>query len=220
MTKVDETNISEVRQSVTGSKLSDSQSDESKSLAEIMHRGIRKNGKFREKLTDYSHAFARGEKFDALRAEMIIRDRFKVQYGETMNQMWLGLKERQENLPETAGRDALEYARMIEPLIRDGDTMPFYRAYDYVGGALSENPRVIAAYEKRLSKLETDKLVLAEKQQNGVKSAHSFDDLFELATSFLANPWKLWESGQLTLKRTVLKLAFSERIAYCRNEGL
>ena len=73
----------------------------------------------------------------------------------------------------------------------------------------TENPRVIAAYEKRLSKLETDKLVLAEKQQNGVKPAHSFDDLFELATSFLANPWKLWESGQLTLKRTVLRLAFS-----------
>ena len=84
----------------------------------------------------------------------------------------------------------------------------------------TENPRVIAAYEKRLSKLETDKLVLAEKQQNGVKPAHSFDDLFELATSFLANPWKLWESGQLTLKRTVLKLAFYERIAYCWNQGL
>ncbi len=84
----------------------------------------------------------------------------------------------------------------------------------------TENPRVIAAYEKRLSKLETDKLILMEKQRNGVKPAHSFDDLFELATSFLANPWKLWESGQLTLKRTVLRLAFSERIAYCRNEGL
>lgn len=52
----------------------------------------------------------------------------------------------------------------------------------------TENPRIIAAYEKRLSKLETDKLVLAEKLQNGVKPAHSFDDLFELATSFLANP--------------------------------
>ena len=150
MTKVDETEISEVRQSVIGSKLSDSQSDESKSLAEIMHRGIRKNGKFREKLTDYSHAFARGEKFDALKAEMIIRDQFKVQYGETMNQMRLGLKERQENLPDTAGRDALEYARMIEPLIRDGDTMPFYRAYDYVGGALSEKLNITEAGAKEL----------------------------------------------------------------------
>lgn len=150
MTKVDEPEISAVCQSITGSKLSDSQSDESRSLAEIMHRGIRKNGKFREKLTDYSHAFARGEKFDAMKAEMIIRDQFKSQYGETMNQMRLGLKERQENLPDTAGRDALEYARMIEPLIRDGETMPFYRAYDYVGGALSEKLNITESGAKEL----------------------------------------------------------------------
>lgn len=142
----------ETRQGSTGKKLSDSQYDESKSLAEIMHRGIRKNGKFREKLTDYSHAFARGEKFDAMKAEMIIRDQFKEQYSETMNQMRLGLKERQENLPETADRDALEYARMIEPLIRDGDTMPFYRAYDYVGGALAEKLNITETGAKELMK--------------------------------------------------------------------
>jgi len=150
MTNDDEIKTPEVRQSNTGRKLSDSQSDESKALAEIMRRGIRKNGKFREKLTDYSHAFARGEKFDAMKAEMIIRDQFKEQYGETMNQMRLCLKERQENLPETADRDALEYARMIEPLIRDGDTMPFYRAYDYVGGALAEKLNITEAGAKEL----------------------------------------------------------------------
>ena len=140
----------ETRQGSTGKKLTDSQYDESKSVAEIMHRGIRKNGKFREKLTDYSHAFARGEKFDAMKAEIIIRDQFKAQYGETMNQMRMGLKERQENLPETAGRDALEYARMIEPLIRDGETMPFYRAYDYVGSALAEKFNITETGAKEL----------------------------------------------------------------------
>ncbi|AXX97830.1 hypothetical protein [Profundibacter amoris] len=138
------------RHTPTNKKLSDSQSDESRSLTEIMHRGIRKNGKFREKLTDYSHAFARGEKFDAMKAEMIIRDQFKEHYGETMNQMRLGLKERQENLPETAQKDAFEYARMIEPLIRDGDTMPFYRAYDYVGGALAEKLNITETGAKEL----------------------------------------------------------------------
>ena len=60
MTKDDETKRPEIRHSSTGEKLSGSQYDESKSVAEIMHRGIRKNGKFREKLTDFSHAFARG----------------------------------------------------------------------------------------------------------------------------------------------------------------
>lgn len=152
MTKDDETKIPEVRHSSTGKKLSGSQYDESKSVVKIMRRGIRKNGKFREKLTDYSHAFARGEKFDAMKAEIIIRDQFKAQYGKTMNQMRLALKERQENLPETADRDALEYARMIEPLIRDGDTMPFYRAYDYVGGALAEKLDITETGAKELMK--------------------------------------------------------------------
>ncbi|MCF6272996.1 MAG: hypothetical protein L3J37_07370 [Rhodobacteraceae bacterium] len=142
----------EARQSFTGKALSDSQFDESWALAEIMHRGIRKNGSFREKLTDYSHAFARGEKFDALKAEVIIRDQFKAHYGETMNRMRLTLKERQENLPDTADRDAIEYARMIEPLIRDGDTMPFYRAYDYVGGALAEKLNITETGAKELMK--------------------------------------------------------------------
>jgi site-specific DNA recombinase len=37
--------------------------------------------------------------------------------------------------------------------------------------------------------------------------------------TFLANPWKLWESGNINLRRAVLKLAFAERIQYCRIQG-
>ncbi len=81
-------------------------------------------------------------------------------------------------------------------------------------------PSVISAYEKRLAKLEREKLVTQEKLEKGPKPAHSFDELFELTCTFLANPWKLWESGQLTLQRTVLKLAFSEKITYSRKTGL
>ncbi len=81
-------------------------------------------------------------------------------------------------------------------------------------------PSVITAYEKRLAKLEREKLVSQEKLSKRAEPAHSFDHLFELACQFLANPWKLWDSGQLTLQRTVLKLAFAERIAYCRKTGL
>ena len=81
-------------------------------------------------------------------------------------------------------------------------------------------PSVISAYEKRLAKLEREKLVTQEKLANKAEPAHGFDQLFELACQFLASPWKLWESGQLTLQRTVLKLAFAERITYCRKTGL
>ena len=36
---------------------------------------------------------------------------------------------------------------------------------------------------------------------------------------FLSSPQKLWESGRFSLQRTVLKLAFSERLVYDRNSG-
>jgi hypothetical protein len=35
----------------------------------------------------------------------------------------------------------------------------------------------------------------------------------------ITNPWKLWASGDITLRRLVLKLAFAERLAYCRKAG-
>ena len=45
------------------------------------------------------------------------------------------------------------------------------------------------------------------------------NEFIEPALKLLANPWNLWASGEFILQRTVLRLAFSERIAYCRNKG-
>jgi len=46
-----------------------------------------------------------------------------------------------------------------------------------------------------------------------------YDEMFELAFAFLANPWNVWVSPHLEHKRAVLKLAFQERLAYRRSEG-
>lgn len=81
-------------------------------------------------------------------------------------------------------------------------------------------PSVVSAYEKRLARLEQDKLIAQGKLGKTAEPAHTFEQLFELACAFLASHGKLWESGQLTLQRTVLKLAFAERITYCRETGL
>jgi len=134
-----QTSILEARQSFTGKALTDSQFDESWSLAEIMERSIRKTGSFREKLTDYSHAFSRSEKFDSVKGEVIIRDQFKARFGLSMNQLRLGLKEREANIDLPGHELAIDHARMIEPLIKDGQTMPFYQAFDHVGCTLAEN---------------------------------------------------------------------------------
>ena len=81
------------------------------------------------------------------------------------------------------------------------------------------SPTVINAYEAKIEKLERNKRVLAEKLQSGGKSKGRFNDSIEHALTFLANPWKIWNSGKFTLQRTVLRLAFSERISYCRKTG-
>lgn len=150
MTNSDQT--ADARNSFTGKSLTDSQFDESWALAEIMHRAIRKTASFTEKLTDYSFAFARSERFDQVKAETIIRDQFKARYGETMNQMREGLLEREATLPKKAQAEALKHARLIEPMIRDGGTMPFYRAYDHVGGALAEKLNITETAAKTLMK--------------------------------------------------------------------
>ncbi len=84
----------------------------------------------------------------------------------------------------------------------------------------ASSPRVISAYEAKIDALEQEKLVLGEKLQNAGQPRHRFEDMFELACQFLSNPWKLWESGDLAHRRTVLKLAFQERLSYCRENGL
>jgi len=77
----------------------------------------------------------------------------------------------------------------------------------------AQNTSVIVAYEKRIENLGHEKAVLAEKLDQKAKPAHSFTDMFELSLDFIANPWKLWASGQLALQRTVLRLAFADKIS-------
>ncbi|OXT01991.1 hypothetical protein B7H23_03380 [Notoacmeibacter marinus] len=120
----------EARNSFTGRTLTDSQFEEAWLVSQIIEREIHKTGSFREPLTDYAHAFSRSERFDAVRGETIIRDIFKARTGETMNQLRETLLQREVHSTEAMENDALEQARSVTERIRQGDTMPFYRAYD------------------------------------------------------------------------------------------
>tara|TARA_R110002072_G_scaffold150788_2_gene299365 strand:- start:6295 stop:6915 length:621 start_codon:yes stop_codon:yes gene_type:complete len=146
ITKVDARNVSTVE------GLTDSQSFESKALAAIQHRAIRKTGSFPKKLNAYSSAFAGTEKFDQMKAETIIRDQFKVTYGEAPNQMRERLLGNEAGLGLTAREDALTAARTIEPMIREGQTMPFYLAFDKAGCALAEKLDITETGAKSLMK--------------------------------------------------------------------
>lgn len=123
-------NRMEARQSFTGIRLTYSQFDEAWSIAGILNREIHKTGSFREKLTDYAHVFARSEKFDAMRGETILRDIYSARHDESLNKTREGLMERESVLRDAGDDQALHHAHMVETLIQDGPTMPFYRAYD------------------------------------------------------------------------------------------
>ena len=83
----------------------------------------------------------------------------------------------------------------------------------------ASNPTVIRSYEKKIGELERGKVVLAEQIANQAEPKGKFEEQLEPALAFLANPWKLWQTGNINLRRTVLKLAFADRISYCRKEG-
>ena len=75
------------------------------------------------------------------------------------------------------------------------------------------------AYERRISKLEREKQIAAERLAKKPGPQRPFEEMFELACDFLSSPWNLWQNNTPEARRTVLKLAFSERPAYSRNQG-
>ena len=83
----------------------------------------------------------------------------------------------------------------------------------------TSNPTVITAYETKIGKLEREKLVLEEKRLQSGNPRGTFEEMFELAMSFFANPSKLWHSGSHLHRRLVLKLTFADRLSYCRKSG-
>ncbi len=84
----------------------------------------------------------------------------------------------------------------------------------------SSNSTVIGKYEQRISELEHEKLIWAEKMTSQPQKHGTFEEMFELSMNFLLNPQKLWQSSRIEHKRAVLKLAFEDRIPYHRDKGL
>ena len=78
---------------------------------------------------------------------------------------------------------------------------------------------VARAFERRISVLERDRLLAEEKLNAAGKPRFTFNEVFEHALRFLANPCELWNSDRLSDRRTVLKLVFPKGISYCRNGG-
>ncbi len=86
--------------------------------------------------------------------------------------------------------------------------------------ARTQHDETARAYEARIAELRSETAILKEKLTNQSIPDGNFDKIFELSMGFLASPWKIWEKGSFELKRTVLRLAFTEPLNVSRETGL
>jgi site-specific DNA recombinase len=83
----------------------------------------------------------------------------------------------------------------------------------------TENPSIIATYEKRITEMQDRMIVLEEKLAKGTRTSSDPSKLFRTYFKFLSNPHELWVSDSMAHRRMVLKLCFTEKLRYYRNEG-
>lgn len=140
----------QARQSYTGCRMTESQFDEAWNITGIINREIHKSGSFIEKITDYAHAFARSQKFDAARGEVMIRDLYSARFGESMNETRENLMGREAFAKEAAKEHALKHAHSIGSMIKDGATMPFYQALDRAGLNMARRLDITETGAKRM----------------------------------------------------------------------
>ena len=70
------------------------------------------------------------------------------------------------------------------------------------------------------TKITLMQIILSRYAKNFVAVQRSFEERVEPLLRFLSNPWKIWEKGSINIRRVILKLAFADRIAYDRFEGV
>ncbi|MEM1346876.1 MAG: recombinase family protein, partial [Pseudomonadota bacterium] len=89
--------------------------------------------------------------------------------------IWQQRLDQAKALASGAKRQAAKLERQIEQLL------------DRIIAA--DSPAVISAYETRIAILEREKLIWTEKAANQGQPKRPFDEVFELAMTFLSNPW-------------------------------
>ncbi len=83
----------------------------------------------------------------------------------------------------------------------------------------ADNHILIIAYETKIKQLEEEKIIFAERMRQCGRRLLHFEETFLTALGFLANPHKMWATGESENQKTVLRLTFANRLSYVRNEG-
>lgn len=166
--------IANARESFSGRLLTDRQFSDAIALTGILRRQVLETGAFLDKLGDFAFAFARSERFDAMKAETIIRDLFRERFGQTLNQLREERMTREAALTEDDRALALGYAIVTGEKVAQGHKLTFHRALTSQAKRFealltrivdATNPMVIKSYETRLGELERERVLLASQMQ-------------------------------------------------------
>lgn len=146
--------VADARESFSGRLLTNRQFDDAMTITGIIEREIKSTGAFKDKLGDYAYAFARSEKFDALKAETILRDLFKERTGQTMNQFREDLAKAEESITEDLRAQAYARACDIGDIMESGVKLSFHRALAHQAQTFAEEHGTTDVCAKRLMREE------------------------------------------------------------------
>lgn len=149
--------VNDARMSYSGRLLTDRQYEDMMALTAIIERRIEETGSFKDCLTDYANATARTERFDAMKADSIIRDLFKARTGVTMNELREAFMAREKTLfdkehnpaeqeRQKAYRAAVDSGRTVE----QGDKINFHRALNFEAVQLARDLTITHVGAKKL----------------------------------------------------------------------
>jgi len=85
--------------------------------------------------------------------------------------------------------------------------------------AKTDNDKVVSAYEKEIERLSNEELVLKESNNLLGSRSLNFETALDMTFKFLKNPYLYWSQDDLTSKKLVLKLVFSDKISYDKEAG-
>ena len=147
----------DARECFSARLLTDAQYFECKSIARIIEREILYSGTFKEKLGDYAYTLARSQKFDAAKAETILRDVFKASTGQFMNQMRESLANNLEAIDDDHRQQAYQSACDIGDIMENGDKLTFNRVFASQAQILAREFGITDIAAKRIMSAEFNK---------------------------------------------------------------
>ena len=81
------------------------------------------------------------------------------------------------------------------------------------------NDAVVKDYERRIEELSVEEQIVKENLNKAPVKKISFETATEKVFDFLSNPHQEWVNGNIHRKRLLLKIVFTEKIAYIKEIG-